>query len=136
MSHFPSDFLVPCLDRWLNTTRKYHSHYGGFLFNHLAHNFVVIAASSRGLQRSPEHLEAKLKWWSDIYIPLHALDGALARDIDDSMPLITEKNWNMHLDKTIVNYPAYLAFFDQQLQSDDVAIKDMIKEFVPSLGAV
>lgn len=137
MSHYtPPSFLTPCLHRWLNTTRKYDSHYGGFLFNHLAHNFVVIAASSGGLERSPEHLEAKMKWWSDFYIPHHELEGALARDVDDSMPVITPQNWKTYLSFDFANYPAYLAFFDQQLQLDvgDDAISRAIQEFAPTLG--
>ena len=168
-------FAATCLSRCLDSTRRFDSHYGGYLFNHLAHNFVVIAASTAthctatdstatdctclasssstgaahdgtccckandyekigGIQRSPENLAVKLQWWSDFYIPHHSLELAPAREVDDTMPVVTTSNWNSHLSNTIVNYPTYLKFFDDQLLSGDCSISSVVKTYVPVLG--
>ena len=134
--YLPPTFVASSLHKWLDTTRRFDSHYGGFLFNHLAHNFVVIAASSSGLHRSPQHLEAKQHWWSDFYIAHHSLKEAPARRIDDSMPIITEENWHTHLDRTIANYTAYLKFFDEQLllSAEEESISNAIRLYLPTLG--
>ena len=133
--YIPPHLNLSRLHKWLDITRSFDSHYGGFLFNHLAHNFVVFEGSNSCVKRSPEHVEAKHQWWSDLYISENSLEKFPARIIDASMPSITQCNWQEHLDRTLINYPAYLKYFDEELlSSNGQTIGEVVKNYVPVLG--
>mmetsp|Transcript_32802 Transcript_32802/g.55307 ORF Transcript_32802/g.55307 Transcript_32802/m.55307 type:complete len:457 (-) Transcript_32802:435-1805(-) len=129
----------PCTCKWLDTSRNWHILYGGFLHNHLTHNFVVIGAAPSLLRAGDKSVDAKLRWWNEIYIN-HELGGGLesARPITKDMPTITGSNWLDYISGSLNApsdscYPAYLKYFDNEIAT--IGVEQTLKTHIPALLA-
>ena len=102
--------------KWIDRYRLYDNIYDGYFFNHLSHNTVVM-----GHIGLPEEVaNEKMERWDRMYRTMHNIRPC--RSIEPNMPVITSENWMQHFGSTRVqynyNYPAYLAYFDDQIQSE------------------
>lgn len=102
------------LERWLARGRRWDIEYGGFLSNHITHNWVVLGIAGAS--------EATMQWWEDLYlyrlpdIPRRVL-GALEppRALPADLEPLTEDSWLRHVRRTPVNFAAYQRFFDERV---------------------
>ncbi len=114
----------------LARARQWDIEYGGYLSNHLTHNWVVMSAAG-----APE---AKLQWWEDLYT--NKLEEKPAREEGDLDPprtlpadhaVITRENWRDHFQTTRIGFPAYRNFFDARIA--DSGISATLREYLPAL---
>lgn len=121
--------LAKCTSHWLDVNRRFDIHYGGYLFNHLSHNIVVIGCH---LSKNEEAADEKMKWWSEVYINHKSGNASLesAKTITSSMPVISLQNWTQHLSREDKFYPAYLRYFDSILTTDD-EIDTVVAQHLP-----
>mmetsp|Transcript_428 Transcript_428/g.812 ORF Transcript_428/g.812 Transcript_428/m.812 type:complete len:428 (-) Transcript_428:167-1450(-) len=132
MSYYVAPPLSPYLSNWLPMSRKWHFIFGGFLHNHLAHNFVVMGCSGLDDAESNE----KMKWWNDFYEnKTESLTGTpleTAHPVTPDMPAITSESWKDHIRMDNYElYPAYLQYFDEQISS--LGRETVIQQHVPYL---
>ncbi len=102
------------LHDWLAGSRCWDIEYGGYLSNHLSHNWLVMSAVGAS--------EADMQWWQDLYT--NRLAEKPAREAGDLEPArawandqvaITQSNWRQHFQTTRIAFPAYRDFFDARI---------------------
>ena len=126
----PEHVRKDVLNKWLDTTRQWDILYGKFLHNHIAHNWIVLAAVV-----SEDKVEEKMKWWHETYIA-HDIAGYTlepARQITSTMPTITSSNWEQFITYSPVNYPSYLNYFDEVIREKGYVA--VVRKHLPRLTA-
>ncbi len=102
------------LGDWLARSRRWDIEYGGYLSNHLSHNWLVMSAAGAA--------EEQMQWWQDLYT--NRLAEKPAREAGDLEPArawaadqveISEANWRQHVQTTRIAFPAYRDFFDARI---------------------
>lgn len=129
-SYYKVPNMSVSLAKWLDKARQWDIEYGGYLSNHITHNWVVMGAAGAS--------DAQMQWWEDLYT--FKLPEQPAREPGDleppRLPLpdqieITDENWRDHLQNTLEAYPAYRDFFDARLA--ELGISNVLRNYLPVL---
>lgn len=126
--YYQAPEMQPDLPRWLDRDRQWHIEYGGYLSNHLSHNWVVMSAAG-----APP---AQMQWWEDLYT--NRLSTEPARSSGDLEPRppsppgmeIRAASWQAQLRRPEA-FSAYVEFFDGQLR--ELGRAEVLRRFLPAL---
>lgn len=111
--------------------RKWDIEYGGYLSNHITHNWIALDAA--GVDQE------KMDWWEKLYT--NEMESSPAREPGDLEPPrdapatcteITEANWRNNLQSTRVAFPLYRDFFDRQIA--ELGLSDCLNTYFPILA--
>lgn len=129
-SYYKAPNMSASLAKWLDRARNWDIEYGGYLSNHMAHNWVVMGAANAS--------DAQMRWWEDFYTL--QLDEEPAREPGGLEPSrarlpdqveITQENWRNHLQSTRQAYPAYRDFFDARVA--ELGVPAVLRDYLPAL---
>jgi hypothetical protein len=129
-NYYKAPRMGASLGDWLARSRRWDIEYGGYLSNHLTHNWLVMSAVGAS--------DADMQWWQDLYT--NRLAEKPAREAGDLEPArawvagqiaITEANWRDHFETTRIAFPAYRDFFDARIA--ELGLAATLHAYLPPL---
>ncbi len=119
------------LHEWLARGRKWDIEYGGYLSNHITHNWIVLDAAGGDHQ--------KMQWWEKLYtnqLPTspQRVEGDLdpPREYPVGYTEITDANWRTNIQSTRIAFPLYRDFFDKKIQ--ELGLSACLNKYFPTLS--
>lgn len=128
-SYYQAPDLCPSLGAWLDRARLWHIEYGGYLSNHLTHNWVVMGAAHAPQER--------FQWWEDLY--KNQLEDSPAREPGTLEPCrtcppdqaVTEDNWLTCIERDRKGFAGYRDFFDGRIS--EIGASNTLRKYLPPL---
>ena len=128
-SYYKAPEMSVSLAGWLDQARQWHIEYGGYLSNHLTHNWVVMGAA-----HAPDE---RFRWWHDLY--MHKLEQSPAREPGPLEPCrtctpgeaITEETWLTCIEREREGFAGYRDFFDARISENGVSA--VLRKYLPPL---
>jgi len=129
-SYYKAPQMGASLYDWLARSRQWHIEYGGYLSNHLTHNWLVISAAGGS--------EDQMQWWQDLYTnkltdkpAREPGDLDLARQRPTDQVAISDGNWRDHFETSRQAFPAYRDFFDDRIA--ELGLSATLRHYLPPL---
>jgi hypothetical protein len=124
LKNVPSTKNNDALKAILATSRQWHIEYGGFLSNHITHNWVVLGYCGKSISALHE--------WQEVYCKIHPLEPAIPASASACKEVVTEENFRTLLGNDTKNlYPVFLPFFDSMVEL--YGIPAAVHRFAPTL---
>ncbi len=128
-TYYRAPWMSDLLSEWLDRDRQWHIEYGGYLSNHMTHNWVVMAAAD-----APEK---RFRWWEDLYT--EKLEVSPAREPGSLEPCkvcppdrkVTEENWRDCIEREREGYAGYRDFFDARIA--ELGASEVLRRYMPTL---
>lgn len=128
-SYYKAPQMSASLAGWLDRARQWHIEYGGYLSNHLAHNWIVMGAA-----HAPDE---RFQWWEDLYT--EKLDQSPAREPGPLEPcricgpdkVITEATWLACIEREREGFAGYRDFFDARIA--ELGVSAVLRRYLPPL---
>lgn len=118
------------LQEWLAKGRNWDIEYGGYLSNHMTHNWIVLGAINAS--------DEQMQWWEDLYTnklkdkpAREPADLDPPRPYDRSGPSIFRGNWRKFIEDGRTAYLPYRHFFDRWIGIN--GREEVVREFLPFL---
>ncbi|MBP2281237.1 hypothetical protein H4W00_002050 [Psychrobacter sp. PL19] len=127
------------LHEWLKRGRNWHIEYGGYLSNHITHNWIALDAAGAN--------QEKMQWWEDVYTNKAAnktteatatisISTANKLEAPRNNPIdyteITDANWLNNLQSIRIAFPLYRDFFDKKIA--ELGLSACLKRYYPALS--
>ena len=139
MTFYSTPHYSEHLQGWLKRGRNWHIEYGGYLSNHLTHNWIALDAAGAGYE--------KMQWWEQVYTTkatnsssnntpvnpateLSMLEAPRNNPIDYTQ--ITDVNWLNNLQSTRIGFESYRDFFDAKIV--ELGLSACLKRYYPTLS--
>ena len=129
-SYYEAPKMSGTLAKWLDRARQWDIEYGGYLSNHITHNWVVMGATGAS--------DEQMQWWEDLYT--HKLQEDPGREPGELRPHrarlpdqieITDANWHDHLESTRAAFPAYRDYFEARVA--ELGVSKALRVYLPAL---
>lgn len=131
-----SNYYVPppssaSLFRWLDLADAWHIEYGGYLTNHISHNWLCLDAAGAS--------EEVMTWWHELYTlqlsekparepgPLLPSEASAGPALD-----LSESNWTESFEAIPDHFDSYRRFFARRLS--ERGVERVLREDVPQLA--